>query len=62
MVHRGCCASDGIAAAKGWLRARAKITSHFYAPMHLCLAALPNRRNISIFLRFGALPDRRLNT
>jgi hypothetical protein len=27
-----------------------------------CLAALPKRRNISIFLRFGALPGRRLNT
>jgi hypothetical protein len=27
-----------------------------------CLAALPKSRNISIFLRFGALPDRRLNT
>jgi hypothetical protein len=27
-----------------------------------CLAVLPKRRNISIFLRFGALPDRRLNT
>jgi hypothetical protein len=27
-----------------------------------CLAALPKRRNISIFQRFGALPGRRLNT
>jgi hypothetical protein len=27
-----------------------------------CLAALPKRRNISIFLRFGALPGKRLNT
>jgi hypothetical protein len=27
-----------------------------------CLAVLPKRRNISIFLRLGALPDRRLNT
>jgi hypothetical protein len=27
-----------------------------------CLTALPKRRNISIFQRFGALPDRRLNT
>jgi len=26
------------------------------------LAVLPKRRNISIFLRLGALPDRRLNT
>jgi hypothetical protein len=27
-----------------------------------CLAVLPKRRNISICLRFGALPGRRLNT
>jgi hypothetical protein len=27
-----------------------------------CLAVLPKRRNIAIFLRFGALPGRRLNT
>jgi hypothetical protein len=27
-----------------------------------CLAALPKRRNISIFLRSGALPGKRLNT
>ena len=27
-----------------------------------CLAVLPKRRNISICLRFGALPDSRLNT
>jgi hypothetical protein len=27
-----------------------------------CLAVLPKRRNISIFLRFGALPGKRLNT
>jgi hypothetical protein len=27
-----------------------------------CLAVLPKRRNILIFLRFGALPGRRLNT
>jgi hypothetical protein len=27
-----------------------------------CLAVLPKRRNISICLRLGALPDRRLNT
>jgi len=27
-----------------------------------CLAVLPKRRNISICLRFGALPDRRRNT
>jgi hypothetical protein len=27
-----------------------------------CLAVLPKRRNISIFLRYGALPDRRFST
>jgi hypothetical protein len=27
-----------------------------------CLAVLPKRKNISIFLRFGAWPDRRLDT
>jgi len=27
-----------------------------------CLAMLPKRSNISIFLHLGALPDRRLNT
>jgi hypothetical protein len=27
-----------------------------------CLAVLPKRRNIPIFLRFGALPDGRINT
>jgi hypothetical protein len=63
----GAEASPATAAARGFFIVAGFMGSRknnftFLCADASCLAALTKRRNISICLRFGAFPDRRLNT